>query len=128
MCNDVMFFCVRPLVFLCKINVYVDHEVCVSNAFYTDANGLYTSSGIHCGKPAYRRDYGTIVLWICYAKLSQAWCLVKKSGGAYKILYSCVCRSGHTGLDHGKLPVGRWLGSDGETLCEIAYEYKKKAR
>ena len=82
----------------------------------------------HCGKPAYRRDCGTMVLWICYAKASVDWCMVTNSGGAQQISYSCTCRSGHAWLDHGKLPVGRWLGSDGEVLCQIAYECKKKAR
>ena len=110
------------------MNLYVGHEVCVSNAFHTEANGLYKCSGMHCGKPAYRRDCGIMVLWICYATASEEWCLVKNSRGAQEILYSCVCRSGHAGLDHGKLPVGRWLGLDGDTLCQIAYEYKKKAR
>ena len=45
-----------------------------------------------------------------------------------EMLYKCTYPSGHAGLDHGKLLVGRWLGSNGEALCHIAYEYNKKAR
>ena len=104
----------------------MNNEVCVSNAGHAEANGLYTCGGVHLGKPAYRRDCGVIVFWIC--KTIDAWCLVRHDGGVQEILYTCVYPFGHVHLDHGKLPVGRWLGSNGEALCHIAYEYKKKAR
>ena len=108
------------------MNLYVGHEVYVSNACHTEANGLYKCGGMHCGKPAYRRDCGVMIFWIC--KTNDGWRLVQNSGGRQEILYRCVYLSGHAGLGHDKLPVGRWLGSNGEALCHIAYEYKKKAR
>ena len=115
------------LVYLCTIYLYVTDEVCVSNAGRAEANGLYTCGGIHNGEPAYRRACGAIIFWIC--KTLDAWCLVQHDGCMQELLYKCVYRrSGHEGLDHGKLPLGRWLGSNGEALCHIAYEYKKKAR
>jgi hypothetical protein len=106
--------------------LYGNDEVCVSNAGRAEANGLYMCGGIHNGKPAYRRDCGVIIFWIC--KTIDAWCLVLHDGGVQEIVYKCVYPSGRAGLDHGNLPVGRWLGPNGEALCHIAYEYKKKAR
>ena len=102
----------------------VYRAVRVSNAFHTEVNGLYKCRGIHNGKPAYRRDVGIMVLWICYA---DAWCLVQNYEGVQKVIYSCAFNSAHTGRGHDKLPVGQWLGPSGEASCYVDYEYKTKA-
>ena len=119
--------CVKLLMHLCNTYRYISRKVCVSNADHLDANGLYKWGGIHCGKPAYYKECGAIVLWICYTVTSDAWCLVKNEAGEQQILYSFTCRHGHAGLDHGKLPVGCWLGPNGAALCNIAYKHAKKA-
>ena len=121
-------FCVRGLFGLRKIHnmfLCVDFAVRVSNACHAEANGLYTCCGIHNGKPAYRRDVGIMVLWICYA---DAWCLVQNCEGVQKVRYSCTFNSAHTGRDHVKLPVGQWLGPNGEMLCHVTNEYKNTVR
>ena len=44
------------------------------------------------------------------------------------ILYSTQFSNDRAGLAQGKLPTGRWCGTNGKVFCKMAYKYYKKAQ